>query len=419
VAANPEAARSADQIDTRVPRLSLAERDRRWQAIRAQMDKRGLDCLAAVVLGSGDMGNIGYLSSVYLRGAGGALVVFPRRGEVSVHMGGNLANLQMWRRSQDWVTDIIPAPQPISFSQITVGRLSELGLEKGRVGVVGSGGPMVPEGGPTRIFIERGEHLLPEAVWEDATDLVETARLIKSEEEVTFVQKAAEIGDLAIEATAHYAKAGMRSRAVYARLISAMVENGSDIPFILWDAGPSPVHGVWIPDDNILRPGHVIVTEYSAYYRGYEAQFQRPMAVGHVPDLYARLFDAAVASYQKGLETLKPGNTFADVTNAMSEPVKAAGFITITPYYHGLSPQFPISFSQARRSLYPSESLPRWQEFQDRMGSLPVEPGMVIAFEPNAVTADQRSGVHVGDPILVTESGNRRLSRLPLEWFIV
>ncbi|MBI4322398.1 MAG: aminopeptidase P family protein [Chloroflexi bacterium] len=412
--------RSGTTVGDRVPRLSLAERDRRWALIRRQMDDRGLDCLAIVVIGMwGDMGNAAYISSVYLPGAGGILVIFPRHGEVTVHMAGNLANLEMWRQSQDWVPDILAASQPISWSKTTVDRLREQGLENGRIGVVGAGGALTPEGGSARVLIGRGSELLPTATWEDATDLIENVRLIKSEEEVALLEKAAEIGDRAFEAMAGYAKAGVSSRAVYAHLIHSMLENGSGTPFVLWDAGPSPVHGVWVPDTHILQPGHVVLTEYSPFVRGYEAQFQRALVIGHMPELYGRLFDAALASYERGLEVLKPGNTFGDVSRAMAGPIEAAGFVSITPYYHGLNPNYPISFSPAGRRLAQAQDMARWQEHQTRLEAIPVQPGMLLAFEPNAVTTDQRQGVHVGDPILVTPSGARRLSRTPMHWLII
>src|SRR3972149_2779273 len=88
----------------RLPHISLVERDRRWQRVRRKMDERGLDCLAVVVIGhSSDMSNMAYLSSIHFPGAGGALLVFPRNHEPTVHMGGNLANLEMWRHTLGWI----------------------------------------------------------------------------------------------------------------------------------------------------------------------------------------------------------------------------------------------------------------------------------------------------------------------------
>ena len=85
----------------------------------------------------------------------------------------------------------------------------------------------------------------------------------------------------------------------------------------------------------------------------------------------------------------------------------------------GLSLERPIAFSQKRRSLYQDLDTARWHQFQNDMEQLAVQPGMTITFEPNAVTPDQKQGVHVGDTLVVREKGAERMSKLPLEWFIV
>lgn len=403
--------------------LSLAERDRRWQSVRSIMDERGLDCLAVVVYSHSaeSMANVAYLSSIHLPGAGGALLLFPRQAKPTVHMAGNLANLEMWRQAQNWIEEIRPASQPISWVRITIDRLRELELTRVKVGIVHQGDTPGVESDVVHAFRNKAKNLMPDVQWEDASGLIEELRLFKSEEEIALMQNATDIGDQAILDTAAFAKSGMSSYAVYARLVSALVERGSEKPFILWAAGSSPVHGVWVPDRHILQPGFIILNEYTAFCRGYGSQFQRPMAVSFVPKTYKRLFDAARSAYECGFESLKPGNTFRDVVQAMAGPVLSAGLVTITPYFHGmgLSLERPIAFSRKRLSLYQDHESVRWREFQDAMEQLEVQPGMTITFEPNAVTPDLQQGVHLGDTVLVTEGGASRMSSLPLEWFVV
>lgn len=409
-------------IPERLPPLSLAERDRRWQLVRSKMEQRGLDCLALVAIGpGGDMANIAYLSSIHFPGSGGALMVFPRSGEPSVHMAGNLANHAMWRRAQNWVKEIGPMPSPISYAKATIERLQQLGLTKARVGCVNQADTPHVDASLHHLFAERARQSLPGVTWEDAVDLVEEVRLVKSQEEIALMQKATDIGDRAIQETAQFAKSGISSRAVYARLISSLVENGSEKPFILWEAGPSPVHGVWVPDGYILQPGHIILNEYTPFVRAYGCQFQRPLAVHFVPDTYKRLFDAARSAYERGFEALKPGSTIRDVVEAMAKPIESAGFVTITPYFHGmgLSLERPVAYSHFRRGLQKAHQTAEWQAFQDEMERIEIKAGMTLAFEPNAVTADQKQGVHLGDTVLVTPTGPQRMSSLPLDWFIV
>jgi Xaa-Pro aminopeptidase len=411
-----------ETVPERLPPLSLAERDRRWNLVRAEMRKRGLDCLAIVVFSpGGDMANIAYLSSIHVAGSGGALMVFPLEGEPSVHMAGNLANHRMWLKAQNWVKEFHSVPYPISYFRAAIDRLKQLGLIKACVGTVHQADTPGVDCSLTTIFVERGRETAPHVKWEDANGLIESIRIIKSDEEMALMQKCTEIGDRAIQETAQFAKSGVASHAVYNRLVSSLMENGSEKPFILWEAGPSPVHGVWVPDGYILQPGHIILNEFAPFVRGYACQFQRPMAVGYIPDHYKRLYDAARSSYEGGLEALKLGSTFMDVVRAMEAPIVSAGFVSITPYFHGigLSLERPVAYSQFRRDLHKGENIARWRAFQEEMERLEVRPGLALTFEPNAVTQDQRQGVHLGDTVLVASKGARRMSTLPLDWFIV
>jgi Xaa-Pro aminopeptidase len=409
-------------VPKRLPPLSMAERDRRWKLVRKEMKKRGLDALAMVVFSPfGDMSNIAYLSSIHLAGSGGALMVFPLEGEPSVHMAGNLANHRMWLQVQDWVKEFIPVSYPISYYRAAIDRLKELGLKNACVGTVHQADTSGVDCSITPMFVERGKECAPDMTFKDANGLIESIRYLKSEEEIALMQYCTDIGDRAFLETAQFAKSGVASKAVYNRLISALMENGSERTFVLWDAGPSPVHGVWVPDGYILQPGHIIVNEWSPFVRLYQCQFQRPMAVGYVPEHYKRLYDAARISYERGLEALKIGNTIMDVAIAMEKPITSAGYVSITPYFHGigLSLERPVAYSQFRRDLNKGENVARWKAYQSEMEKMEVQPGLTIAFEPNAVTPDQKQGIHFGDTVAVTAAGTRRMSKLPLDWFIV
>src|SRR3954468_4852796 len=92
--------------EVNLPRFSLAERDRRYQAVRAQMAARGLDCLV-ILHNGGDWDN--YQSDVrYLTGIGGhctgAAAVFPIEGG-SIAIIRDPQRLAWWKRAQDWVGD--------------------------------------------------------------------------------------------------------------------------------------------------------------------------------------------------------------------------------------------------------------------------------------------------------------------------
>ena len=92
-----------------LPRLSLAERDRRWAAVRGEMRRQGLD--AIVLWGWPTMWDFYTANARYLCPIGGNaefnVLVFPLEGEPTsiIQMP---TFIEGWRSAQNWVADVRP-----------------------------------------------------------------------------------------------------------------------------------------------------------------------------------------------------------------------------------------------------------------------------------------------------------------------
>src|SRR5262249_23084742 len=88
---------------------SLAERDRRWAAVRKEMDARGLDCL--ILCGWPAMWDFNIANARYLCPIGGNaefnVLVFPRAGEPTSFIYSPVFT-DYWRGAQSWVSDVRP-----------------------------------------------------------------------------------------------------------------------------------------------------------------------------------------------------------------------------------------------------------------------------------------------------------------------
>src|SRR5687768_7155769 len=88
-----------------LPRFSLAERERRWERVRALMREAGCDCIVAP--GMRDLEE--QTTSRYLSQIGGvgysAWVVFPIEGEPVAIMDSE-RNRAFAARAQDWIIDV-------------------------------------------------------------------------------------------------------------------------------------------------------------------------------------------------------------------------------------------------------------------------------------------------------------------------
>jgi len=115
------------------PTLSLKERDRRWALTRAEMAKRGLDCL--VLCGWPAMWDFNIANARYLCPIGGNaefnILIFPASGEPTsiVQMP---TFLEGWKSAQDWVGDVRPRRK--TWADSVADRLKELKLDGGRIG---------------------------------------------------------------------------------------------------------------------------------------------------------------------------------------------------------------------------------------------------------------------------------------------
>ena len=128
-----------------LPQLSLQERDRRWNAIRAAMKAQKLDCL--IVWGANSnqdskIANVRYLTQVGGNGEQ-AWVIFPLTGEPTCFTSFAWIN-DWWLLSQNWVKDVRPIQK--SWASCISSALKTLGLEKGNIGVVGLPGLFDREG---------------------------------------------------------------------------------------------------------------------------------------------------------------------------------------------------------------------------------------------------------------------------------
>ena len=108
-------------------RLSLAERDRRWDMTRKKMDERGLDCL--VLWGWPAVWDFCTANARYLSPIGGNsefnVLVFPRHGDPTTFVLMPTF-LEGWKAAQDWVPDV--RPRRGTWADSVVDRLKELGL---------------------------------------------------------------------------------------------------------------------------------------------------------------------------------------------------------------------------------------------------------------------------------------------------
>jgi Xaa-Pro aminopeptidase len=285
-------------------------------------------------------------------------------------------------------------------------RLREIGAGRGRIGLVGANAKF-SMGMPYQHY-ERLRQSLPEAELADVTAPYQRLRLVKSEEEVAWLRRAAALTDEAILAVAAAAQPGMSELELVAVGEGAYRPQGGTprIMFLRSMAMDDPTGCLpaQTPSERRLRPGDVIITEFSASYTGYTGQIHRPIFVGGEPTAaWARMFDVALQAYDAVAATLRPGATEADVLRA-AEPIRAAGYAIYDDLVHGYGVDI----------LPPIVDREQFARPPDAAGQT-FEEGMAIVIQPNPVTPDERMGLQLGALTIVREEGAESLHAVPFE----
>ena len=389
-----------------IPTFSLEERDRRWNLLRQEMRTADLHALISLP-NEGHWDQFG-ADTRYMTQIGGTQTevgaVLPVEGEVTAIVRG--ANeIEWWGLAQDWVKDIRPSRR--SYGEPVIERLKEIRAE--RVGVIGLAGLVrAPEGIVPWGTFEKIRAALPTVKFENATDLMQQVRSVKSAEEVAFIEKAAEIIGKAIDVLIEHVKVGVRENELIAEILREIVyQGGEPITMMLFGTGgPEVPWAQRVFTTRQLNAGDLINTEVEGKYAGYIAQALQPISLGPKPQQLEKIFAETKIIFDKMLKLLKPGVTFGEVAQFYQDEVQAAGYEPDGALMHGrgLGEDAPMLWG-ARR------------DFPEKEAKL--KEGHVFILKPACKEGFMRDSIRAGDTVAIEANGARRLGKRELTFVSV
>jgi Xaa-Pro aminopeptidase len=398
------------RAEMELPRLSIAERDRRWAATRAKMREKGLDCL--VLWGWPALWDFYTANARYLCPIGGNaennVLIFPLHQEPTSFVLMPTF-VEYWKRSQNWVSDI--RARKNSWADTVVQRLKELKLEKASIGMDGSAGPLDPDGWLPRSIYDGVVSALADARIVDLDDDLELMRSIKSAEEIAMLERAAVLGDRMLQACMDNARPGARETEVYSAMVHAMLSEGGEEPTLfLWacDQHPFP-HPFRVPALRRMQANDIIICEIHPKIGGYFTHIERTFCLGQPDRNIQRIHDGCIAAFNRGMELFAPGESIVETLNDVKSVVDQAGLgiCELGIHGHGLaSLEYP---------RYRFHALAGDQAALKRGGETFV-PGMVFAFNINLFDPQWRggdTGTVFAETVHITETGARYLHRFP------
>jgi len=383
---------------------SLAERDRRWRAVQDNGARAGFDCILVPHCVDGKNLHLSLeqargtrSDSRYLTQMENGAVILPTDGRPPTVVNENGAG-------NSWLTEVRPAGD--SWGKAMAGALIDARMERARIGVSGLRRGQVTHGRAIAGVINHSSYAevlrrLPNAQFEDATDVVGYARYVKGDEEIACLRRGAAIAAAGIDEMIKVARPGVEEAILYAAVMRRMLELGSEYyPLALYTG---PVGSNRLPrfeDGPVgrrLQPGHRIHNEVDAVWGGLVAQEQQGIILGPIPQEWKPVIELQRDLFYAGLEFMKPGLLLGELADFINGFGAKRGMRSLTLMHgRGCGDDGPLLTPQDRG---------------ERVRDVRLKKGNVFVWKPIAYSADGKIEYSWGGCVLVTEKGGEQLVR--------
>ena len=406
------------------PMFSLAERDRRWQAIRRIMARPQWNFDALLAPSSSDTAYPRYLTQIGGRG-GSADVIFPREAAKPVYAyTGSGRNKSFWsKRLTSWTSDGTLIINDDEGSKPVVAGLKALGLDRAgtRIGVAKlTGSRFDPEGAVPVTFLDNLKAALPGIIflpiekWGIDAGPIDEPAMVKSAEEQEAIRRSAAAAETGVATILRVARGPAKSQADiwFPTYMSMFAETGEDPTRLSISLDEASNSTLGAPVDDPLKAGQIISQEIDATVQGYRAQVNHSIFVGgpSTPgyNYYKSAMDAAIKVLQESIAFIVPGKTtcgqLVDHYAALVEKSSAEDRSGVVFHGSGIS-------NLSRPRLGPSNSRGD--------SDIVLIPGMAFNFKPalrmkrGSVEDIGRENrvVQIGEHYLITDKGAVRLGK--------
>ncbi len=278
--------------------------------------------------------------------------------------------------------------------------LAELGLEKSNIGV-----EYEAYGLTGRNAIRLNNSLNNFATLYDKSELVSHFRVIKSVAEITYVKKAAELADKAMEAAWENAHSGVSESKILAEMQGAVFNGGGDYPaneFII-GSGKNALLCRYQSEKRNLDEVDQLSIEWAGTYKHYHSAMFRTIPIGKINDKQKKMYDACAETLKACENKLKQGSTAGQVFDIHAKTFDTLGYKN----------------SRMNACGYSLGSLfaPNWMDWPMLYTGNPyvIQPGNVFFIHMILMDSDNELAMNLGETYLVTENGNERLGKKKLD----
>ncbi|UYN89316.1 MAG: aminopeptidase P family protein [Anaerolineales bacterium] len=244
----------------------------------------------------------------------------------------------------------------------------------------------------------------------DGQQLLQDARVIKTQDEVTLLNMACMMVDAAYEELYRFMKPGVKESEAVALVNKVLYELGSEhVEGVNAISGERCSPHPHIFSDRVMRPGDPAFYDILHSYMGYRTCYYRTFAIGSASQAQVDAYKRCRYYLDAAIDAIRPGVTTADVVKLWPKaqefgfPNEEACFAL--QYGHGVG-----------LAIWEKPVFSRLVSFDSPQE---IEEGMVFALETYWPASDGWSAARIEEQMVVTKTGVEVITRFPAEELMV
>ncbi|WP_163536962.1 M24 family metallopeptidase [Gracilibacillus sp. YIM 98692] len=256
---------------------------------------------------------------------------------------------------------------------------------------------------------ERLKHGLPNATFKNADLLVNYVRIIKSEQEIEYMKRAAEIADQAMYKGVENVRVGNRecdaAAAIYHQMISGTDDYGGDYPSIVpllpsGDNTGAP-HLTW--SERRFKEGESVVIELAGCYKRYHVPVARTVSIGEPSKQLQKIAPIVVEGLNTVLDAVRPGITCGELERYWYNCLKKYGIEKEARLGYSVGLGYPPDWGEHTASIRAEDSTV-------------LQPNMTFHLIP-ALWFDAY-GIEISESFRVTKYGGETFTKIPRDLIV-
>lgn len=242
--------------------------------------------------------------------------------------------------------------------------------------------------------------LLPQILWVQTENIVESLLVTKDEEEVRKIKRAADISAKAFQEILPFFRPGIKESDIAAELEYTIKKNGGAgsafEPIVASGIRSAMPHAR--ASSKILKKGEFVTLDFGTLYDGYVCDITRTVVLGRATPRQKKIYNLVLKAQTRGIESARSGMKGSELDKVSRDIINKAGY---QKYFgHGLGHGIGLLVHDSPGVNTKSQEV--------------LKPGMVITIEPG-VYFPGWGGVRIEDDVLITRNGCKVLTHIDRE----